>query len=132
MPERQRGRAVGLVIVLAAMLSGCDYWPPVESAIVETPAVELLGALADGETLGVRGGILVADGAVSGDGEDGVVTDDDRADGDFVPARGFTRQVEGVGDVLLVGGPMVGHGAKSIRSTGNVAAAANCHRGLRG
>ena len=41
MPERQRGRAVGLVIVLAAMLSGCDYWPPALQTQIEQLRSEL-------------------------------------------------------------------------------------------
>jgi chromosome segregation ATPase len=41
MPERQRGRAAGLVIVLAAMLSGCDYWPPALQTQIEQLRSEL-------------------------------------------------------------------------------------------
>jgi septal ring factor EnvC (AmiA/AmiB activator) len=41
MPERQRGRAVGLVIVLAAMLAGCDYWPPALQTQIEQLRSEL-------------------------------------------------------------------------------------------
>ena len=41
MPDRQRGRAVGLVIVLAAMLSGCDYWPPALQTQIEQLRSEL-------------------------------------------------------------------------------------------
>lgn len=41
MPERQRGRAIGLVIVLAAMLGGCDYWPPALQTQIEQLRSEL-------------------------------------------------------------------------------------------
>ena len=41
MPERHRGRAVGLVIVLAAMLAGCDYWPPALQTQIEQLRSEL-------------------------------------------------------------------------------------------
>jgi len=39
--ERQAGRAVGLVIVIAAMLSGCDYWPPALQTQIEQIRSEL-------------------------------------------------------------------------------------------
>ena len=39
--ERQGGRAVGLIIVMAAMLSGCDYWPPALQTQVEQLRSEL-------------------------------------------------------------------------------------------
>ncbi len=39
--ERQGGRAVGLVIVMAAMLSGCDYWPPALQTQIEQLRSEL-------------------------------------------------------------------------------------------
>jgi len=41
MPEGQRGRAVGLVIVMAAVLSGCDYWPPALQTQIEQLRAEL-------------------------------------------------------------------------------------------
>ena len=41
MQDRQWGRAVGLVIVLAAMLSGCDYWPPALQTQIEQLRSEL-------------------------------------------------------------------------------------------
>ena len=41
MSERRTGRAVGLVIVLAAMLSGCDYWPPALQTQIEQLRSEL-------------------------------------------------------------------------------------------
>ena len=39
--ERQQGRAVGLVIVMAAMLAGCDYWPPALQTQIEQLRSEL-------------------------------------------------------------------------------------------
>jgi len=39
--ERQQGRAVGLVIVLAALLGGCDYWPPALQTQIEQLRSEL-------------------------------------------------------------------------------------------
>ena len=39
--KRQGGRAVGLVIVIAAMLSGCDYWPPALQTQIEQIRSEL-------------------------------------------------------------------------------------------
>lgn len=41
MPERHRGKAVGLVIVLTAMLAGCDYWPPALQTQIEQLRSEL-------------------------------------------------------------------------------------------
>ena len=44
MPIRREGqgrRAVGLVIVMAAMLSGCDYWPPALQTQIEQLKAEL-------------------------------------------------------------------------------------------
>ena len=43
MPIRreQGGRAVGLVIAMAAMLSGCDYWPPALQTQIEQLRSEL-------------------------------------------------------------------------------------------
>jgi chromosome segregation ATPase len=41
MPEGQRGRAVGLVIAMAAVLSGCDYWPPALQTQIEQLRSEL-------------------------------------------------------------------------------------------
>jgi len=44
MPIRRRrlgGRAVGLVIAMAAMLSGCDYWPPALQTQIEQLRSEL-------------------------------------------------------------------------------------------
>jgi septal ring factor EnvC (AmiA/AmiB activator) len=41
MLERRTGRAAGLVIVLAAMLSGCDYWPPALQTQIEQLRSEL-------------------------------------------------------------------------------------------
>lgn len=41
MPERQWGRAIGPVIVLAAMLGGCDYWPPALQTQIEQLRSEL-------------------------------------------------------------------------------------------
>jgi chromosome segregation ATPase len=41
MLERRAGRAVGLVIALAAMLSGCDYWPPALQTQIEQLRSEL-------------------------------------------------------------------------------------------
>ncbi len=39
--ERQAGRAVGLVIAMAAVLSGCDYWPPALQTQIEQLKSEL-------------------------------------------------------------------------------------------
>ena len=39
--ERQGGRAVGLIIIMAAMLSGCDYWPPALQTQIEPIRSEL-------------------------------------------------------------------------------------------
>jgi septal ring factor EnvC (AmiA/AmiB activator) len=39
--KRQRGRAVGLVIAMAAMLAGCDYWPPALQTQIEQLRSEL-------------------------------------------------------------------------------------------
>ena len=39
--ERRRGRAVGLVIAISAMLSGCDYWPPALQTQIEQLRSEL-------------------------------------------------------------------------------------------
>jgi septal ring factor EnvC (AmiA/AmiB activator) len=39
--ERQGGRAVGLVIAVALMLSGCDYWPPALQTQIEQLRSEL-------------------------------------------------------------------------------------------
>ena len=39
--ERRGGRAVGLVIAMAAMLSGCDYWPPALQTQIEQLRSEL-------------------------------------------------------------------------------------------
>ena len=39
--ERRHGRAVGLVIVMAAMLAGCDYWPPALQTQIEQLRSEL-------------------------------------------------------------------------------------------
>jgi len=41
MSERRAGRAMGLVIALAAMLSGCDYWPPALQTQIEQLRSEL-------------------------------------------------------------------------------------------
>lgn len=41
MSERRTGRAVGLVIMAAAMLSGCDYWPPALQTQIEQLRAEL-------------------------------------------------------------------------------------------
>ena len=44
MPIRRKGqggRAVGLVIAMAAMLSGCDYWPPALQTQIEQLRSEL-------------------------------------------------------------------------------------------
>lgn len=41
MAERQRGWAIGLVIVVAAMLGGCDYWPPALQTQIEQLRSEL-------------------------------------------------------------------------------------------
>src|ERR1043165_6175742 len=41
MSERRTGRAMGLVIALAAMLSGCDYWPPALQTQIEQLRSEL-------------------------------------------------------------------------------------------
>ena len=38
---RQGGRAVGLVIAMAALLSGCDYWPPALQTQIEQLKAEL-------------------------------------------------------------------------------------------
>ena len=38
---RHGGRAVGLGIVMAAMLSGCDYWPPALQTQIEQLRSEL-------------------------------------------------------------------------------------------
>ena len=39
--RRQGGRAVGLAIAMAAMLSGCDYWPPALQTQIEQLRSEL-------------------------------------------------------------------------------------------
>ena len=39
--ERQGGRAAALVIAMAAMLSGCDYWPPALQTQIEQLRSEL-------------------------------------------------------------------------------------------
>jgi chromosome segregation ATPase len=39
--ERQVGRAVGLIIAMATMLSGCDYWPPALQTQIEQLRSEL-------------------------------------------------------------------------------------------
>jgi chromosome segregation ATPase len=39
--ERHQGRAVGLVIAMAAMLAGCDYWPPALQTQIEQLRSEL-------------------------------------------------------------------------------------------
>jgi septal ring factor EnvC (AmiA/AmiB activator) len=41
MPGRRGGRAVGLVIAMAAVLSGCDYWPPALQTQIEQLRSEL-------------------------------------------------------------------------------------------
>ena len=33
--ERQQGRAVGMVLAMAVILSGCDYWPPALQTQIE-------------------------------------------------------------------------------------------------
>jgi chromosome segregation ATPase len=38
---RQQGRAIGLVIAMAAMLAGCDYWPPALQTQIEQLRSEL-------------------------------------------------------------------------------------------
>ena len=39
--RKQGGKAVGLVIAMAAMLSGCDYWPPALQTQIEQLRSEL-------------------------------------------------------------------------------------------
>ena len=51
--ERQ-GRAVGLVIVMAALLSGCDYWPPALQTQIEQLKSELQTATMEKTQLQTR------------------------------------------------------------------------------
>ncbi len=76
----------------------------VERAVVKAPAVELLGGLADSETLGVSGRILIANGTVGGDREDRAVMNDDSAHGNFVALHRLAREIERVANELLVVG----------------------------
>lgn len=39
--ERRGGRAIGLVIAMSAVLSGCDYWPPALQTQIEQLRSEL-------------------------------------------------------------------------------------------
>ena len=41
MRRKQGGRSIALVIVMAAMLSGCDYWPPALQTQIEQLRAEL-------------------------------------------------------------------------------------------
>lgn len=77
----------------------CD----IEGAVIESPAIELRGRLANREELSVSGGILIADGAIGRCSQDCTVADYDRADGNFVALRRIAGEIEGVSNVLLVG-----------------------------
>src|SRR5262245_65987267 len=55
----QRGKAAGLVIALAVMLSGCDYWPPALQTQIEQLRSELQAATMEKAQLQNQMSVLV-------------------------------------------------------------------------
>ena|ERR1700687_1789570 len=74
----------------------------VESAVVQSPAIELGRCLADGEKLRVRGGILITNRPVGRGSEDRALAHYDRPDRYLVSLDRVAGEVERVSYVLLV------------------------------
>jgi hypothetical protein len=73
-----------------------------------------LCGVAQRENFGVRGGIAMRDGAISGARDDLLVEDDDSADGDFAALGGFAGLVERFAHEGEIDDGIVRHGAKNI------------------
>jgi len=74
----------------------------VESAVVETPAIQLGRSFANGEHFRVRGGILIAESAIACRSDDRTFAHDHGANRHFIAPAGFAGDVERVTNVLLV------------------------------
>lgn len=86
----------------------------IEGTVIESPAFELRGSLANREELGVSGGILIAHGAIGRCRQNCPVPDYDRPDGNFVALRRIAGEVESVSYVLLVNSERLCAGAQRL------------------
>ncbi len=75
----------------------------IEGTVVESPAIEFGGRLANREELGVSGRVLIADSAICCCCDDCPVPNYDCTNGNFVALPRIAGEVESVSNVLLVG-----------------------------
>jgi hypothetical protein len=97
---------------------GAGFEGDIEAAVEEAVVADGGGGGAEGDHLGVGGGVAVAEDAILAAREDFAVADDDGADGDFAGVGGGAGFSEGLAHKFFVGG--AGHGVRpALRSSGD-------------